>query len=356
MAQMYPETEETPEAAEGTASHEVGAKLVKAASIAAGFIDLPVGQAASNGVLITDEMYEAAEVYANDVHEVMDKLRNYTPSIEQRVEAPNIHELSWGTDDCHIWDAKTGHLYIWDYKYGHGVVEVFENWQLINYTAGIINKLELDGILTRYMKVHMRVVQPRAFHRDGMIREWIVTASDLRGYFNQLEGKAHEALGANPVTRSGKHCKDCTGRHACEAALRGGVQLYEVAAQPMPMELPHNALGVQLGIVDRAIKQLEYVKSGMSEQVRTLVASGVNIPGWGMEPTRGKQTWSKPISEVLAMGKLAKHDLRKKDAVITPKQAIALGVDASVIKAYSSTSTGLKLAPDNENKVKRLYK
>jgi hypothetical protein len=355
MSQMYPETEETPEAAEGTASHEVGAKLIQAATVAAGFIDLPIGQPASNGVVITEEMFEAAEVYAEDVADVMRSTGNFVPQVEQRVNCPTIHELSWGTPDCWIYDKATGNLYIWDYKFGYGVVEAFENWQLINYLAGIIEQLELTGIQTQYITVHMRIVQPRAFHHDGVVREWIVNASDLRGYFNTLEAAAAETLGSNPVTRSGSHCKHCPGRHACSAALQAGVQLYEVAAQPMALELPVEALSVQLSIVKRAIKQLECIESGMSEQAKVTIKTGNNVPGWLLEQGQGRQKWSVPIDEVVAMGAIEGVVLSK-DAVITPKQAIKLGIDAGVISQYSITpNTGLKLVPDNGNKARRLF-
>jgi hypothetical protein len=356
MAQMYPETDETPEAAEGTASHEVAASLISAAAVAAGFNDLPVGMPASNGVIITEEMFEAAELYAEDVGVVMRKLANFVPNVEARIEAKQIHDLSFGTVDCWIYDQKTGHLYIWDYKFGYEIVEAFENWQAINYAAGIIEELELNGIADQFTQVHIRIAQPRAFHRDGPIREWVVNASDLRGYINVLFNKAHEALGSNPVTRSGSHCRHCSARHACPDALKAGLRLYEVAGQPLPVELPSEALGVQLSIVKRAIKQLEYIESGLDEQMKGMIRSGASVPGWKVEQGFGRERWSKPIAEVIALGDLMNIDVRKTPEAVTPKQARKLGIDDAVIMAYSETPrTGLKLVPDNGSKAKQVF-
>lgn len=359
MQQMYPETEENPEAMEGTASHEVGAKLIFAASVAAGFIDLPVGQTASNGVIIDDEMYEGAELFSDNVAEVMRSTAIFGGShfnIEQRVNCPTIHELSFGTPDMWIYDQKMGIIYIWDYKYGYVVYEVFENWQLLNYIAGILTLLELNGIQTQHIKIHFRIVQPRAHHRDGPIREWVVKASDLRGYFNGLENKAHEALGANSVTRSGPHCRYCSARHACPVALKSGLRMYEIAGQPIPVELSPGALGTQLTIVRRAIKQLEYIESGMTEQVKGLVRSGASIPGWKLEMGLGREWWDKPIPEVIALGDAMGIDVRKPDNVCTPKQARKKGIDDTLVSQYSGTpQTGLKLVSDNGSKTKRIF-
>lgn len=354
MSQMYPEIEETPEAAAGTASHWLGAIFIT--NTTKGIFDvspLSMKMTAPNNVVLDDEMIEAAEMYADDVNEVMRKTGNFNPQVEQRIAMPMIHELSWGTPDCWFFDRATGHLYIWDYKFGYGIVEVFENWQLINYVAGILAMLD---VADEYITIHFRIVQPRAFHRDGPIREWVVNAAGLRGYFNQLEARAHEALSANAVTRSGPHCKHCTARHACTAALQGGVQLYEVAAQPMPVTLPADALGVQLAIVQRAIKQLEYIESGMHAQVEATIKNGTLVPGYILESSTGHLKWTKPDAEVLALGDALNFNLRKKEAVITPTQALKLGVDDSVISAYSERpNTGVKLVPDNGNKAKRMF-
>ena len=64
----------------------------------------------------------------------------------------------------------------------------------------------------------------------------------------------------------------------------------------------------------------------------------------------------KPVDEVISLGDLFGHDLRKPAEPITPKQAIKLGVDAAVIKEYSITpKTGIRVVPDNDNKAKQVF-
>ena len=362
MAQAHPETEETPESAEGTASHEIAAPLIQGA--ARGGFGSPtretfIGQAATNGVIFDDDMFDAAEMYANDVVTIM-RLHNVyggpALGIEDRIEAKRIHELSFGTCDSWLYDRKSGILYVWDYKYGHEYVDVFENWQLINYTAGILEKLEINGLIDQHTTVHFRIAQPRSFHRDGPIREWVVNASDLRGHFNILQNNAHKALSNDAEIHTGNHCKYCSARHACDPALKAGLSFYEMAGRPLPVELSPQAIGVQLTIIRRALKQLELLESGFETQVAGLIRSGVNVPGWATESGSGRERWAKPITEVISMGKMLGQDLQKPAQAITPNQARKLGIDETVIKAYSETPrTGIKIVPDNGNKTKRIF-
>lgn len=361
MAYKYPKTRETPESKEGTASHEIAERMNRANARAR--IGYPskeelVGSLASNNVIFTEEMYDAAEMFANDVGMIIRQTSVFGGphlGIEHRVEAKRIHELSYGTIDAFIYNQNRDRLYIWDYKFGFTAVEVYENWQLINYLAGLIEELGVDGHMDQHTTVHVRIVQPRAFHRDGPIREWVVKASDLRPYFNILEDNAHKALGPNAEYETGSHCKYCLGRHACPAALKAGIGLYEVAAQPIPLELNAEALSVQYAIVQRARKQLEYLESGFEEQIKALIRGGENVQGYRVEEGVGRECWAKPVEEVIALGDMLGHDLRK-GGVITPNQARKLGIDADVIMAYSKKpKTGFKVVPDNGNKAKQIF-
>lgn len=357
MNQLFPELEESAESAEGTASHDVGESLIGfAARGLTPKAEEYVGGQAANGVVIDQDMYDGALLYANDVRSVMCRTGVFTPSIEQRVHASRIHPEAWGTPDAWLFDRNNGVLYLWDYKFGHLIVEAFENWQLLVYLCAILEQLGLTrGDQDQHIRVVFRIVQPRAFHPKGQIREWSFQASDARGYFNILHASAHEALSPGAQTRSGPHCRHCKARHACEAALTAGMGLYEVAAKPVPMNLDALALGVQQNIVTRAIKQLEYLKSGYDAEIEARVRRGEGVPYWRTEQGVGRETWSRPSEEVIRMGQMLGHDLRRKDPV-TPKQAVSLGIDEAVIKGYShKPQTGIKIVPDNGNHAKEVF-
>jgi len=356
MNQLFPDTEDSVESAEGTASHGVGESLI-------GFgargltpkAEEYVGGQAANGVVIDQDMYDGALVYANDVRSVMCSAAVFTPAIEQTVCASRIHDEAWGTPDCWLYDEKNRTLYLWDYKYGHLLVEAFENWQLLVYLCAILEHLDIDGLEDQYVRVEFRIVQPRAFHPKGQVRSWSFMACDARAYFNQLQASALESLSPGAETRSGAHCRNCNARHGCEAALTAGMGLYEVAAKPVPMNLDALALGVQQNIVTRAIKQLEYLKTGYDAEIEARVRRGEGVPYWRTEQGVGRETWSRPSEEVIRMGQMFGQDLRQKNPV-TPKQAVSLGIDAAVIKGYShKPQTGVKIVPDNGNHAKEVF-
>lgn len=355
MSAQYPQLEESQDAKDGTASHEIGKELIY--EMSRGILNTTFKRF-DNGSF-TKEMFDCAKIYADDVAEIMRSTgifggRNI--GIEKRVECKYIHAIIFGTPDAWIYDHKNKRLYIWDYKFGHRIVEIFEMWQLIIYLAGLFDYLKINGIVNQQITVHMRIVQPRAFHSDGIIREWKIKACNLRRYFNILQDRAIEALGPNSVTRSGPHCRDCSARHVCSAALQSGINLYEVASQPIPTELSPLALGVQLSIVKRAIKQLECIESGLTGQVEGSIRNGINTPGWLMQSGRGKEAWTKSTEEVIALGDMLDNDLRKPEETITVNQARIKGISNEVLKEYSERKrTGLKLVPDDGNKLKRLF-
>lgn len=359
MAQLYPQTEETEESKEGSASHWVGADILisylNGDQIRVG--SDYVGQVCpENGVVITEVMIEGAELYVRDILKVCNErglLRAL--HIEERVACPAIHELSFGTPDCWIYDAKAHELFIWDYKFGFLVVEAFENWQSLNYLDGIVEQLGFKGIQDQDLKITVRICQPRALHRDGPIREWKITGGALRGYTNILRANAAEALGPNAVCRTGSHCRDCPGRHACEAALTAGAQLFEAASAPVPVDISDHALAVQAALVERAYAHLKSLRTAYHAQIEGKARAGAVVPGWTTEPTFGKEKWTRPVEEIIAMGAAFGKDLSKPTAV-TPKQAIKLGVDEAVIKAYSTQPrTGARVVLDNGIKVKQVF-
>ena len=305
-----------------------------------------VAQKAKNGLTINDEMYSAAKLYAEDVDAVCKRLENYELGVEEEVYAPDIHEKSRGRIDCYVYSSAQRQLWIWDYKYGFGEHDPFENWALIYYACGLVSKFKL----TEDVIVHLRIAQPRLSHSRGVIRQWRLPLFELQPYFAQLRNAALEAHSEHAKTTTGPHCRYCTARYHCKAALQAGVALFEASTEPAPLELSAEALGVQLSIVERARKQLEYVETGLKAQILGRLEAGSKIPGWKMESTYSRRNWTVPDSTVLAMGKLFGKDLDKL-SVITPTQALKLGLDEKLVDAYSATKvTGSKLVQIKNSK------
>lgn len=315
----HPEAEQSPEALEGTAAHWV------AAAMAMGRPPLE-GSQAPNGVAVTQEMLEGGRLLVD----TLASLGNLPWQVETPLAIPSIHPRdNWGTPDLRAWGARE--LYIIDYKFGHGIVEAYENWQEIDYAAGCFDEANVNGLDDQQIIVHLGIIQPRGFHRDGPVRWWHVRGSDLRAYFNTLRNAAQAATGPDPKgAPTVEGCADCRGRHACEALQRSAYVAADQAGQWGAVNLTPAEAGVELRTLRRAAKQLEARISGLEAQVVAAIKSGVPVPLWALESVPARLEWSRPLPEVFALGDLLSVDLRKPVDAVTPTQAKAIAKAAKL--------------------------
>jgi hypothetical protein len=343
----YPELEEGPEAAEGTAAHHAGSEELLGRPVR-------VGDLAPNGTVLTDDMVDGASLWVNDALTVC--LEHGLPlehlQVEQRVEMPRIHEQAYGTPDTWLYAEQAGTVYLWDFKYGHGTVEHVGNWQMICYMCGILDLLGIDGRNDQLLWCDMRIVQPRAHHRDGKVRSWRVRASDLRGYFNKLNAAAHEAMSAHPHTMSGPHCLHCKAAAHCGTLKRATWSAADYLGAAVAEELDADSAGYEMQLLEHIQELVKARLRARGADLEARLKRGERVADWTLEPTYGRTTWREGEAEtVLMLGDMMGVDLRKAAAPITPLQAKQLGkkngVDMSVIDEYSHTPrTGVKLARD----------
>ena len=352
MNQMFP-GEEGEAAKEGTAAHYVAENMIQvghnpAVNVEADFI----GRTALNGVIINEEMVNSVRIYANNVIREFEARPKAFRGVEVTQPAPAIHPENYGTMDAVLYDSERKEIILWDYKHGRAPVEAYRNWQAINYLSAIVSHL---NITDPSIAVQVRIIQPRAFHRDGIIRIWHTTLSALYPFFATLKENAQKAMGDKAETRSGKHCRYCTARAYCQAALTAGLQMFEAVDRPLASEPTPEQLGGLLALVQRARKQLEYLESGYEEQVKSIIRSGAVVPGWSVVPGYGRRQWAKTDAEIFALGDLMGVNLQDIKAV-TPAQAEKLGLNKDLVGAYTETpKKGFKLKLDNGSKAKQIF-
>ena len=346
LCARYP-GEDTPQSLEGTAAHWVASEMLEG-------VVIPAGTLAPNGVEVTEEMLDAADLYVDDVREVA--AGGGDLHIEETVLIKSIHSDNGGTPDAWHWLAATRVITIWDFKYGHGFVDAYENWQLIDYVAGILEKLGINGSNDAQATVRMRVVQPRNYHRDGPIREWSVKAVDLRSYFNILRMAATKAwLRKDAKCIPNTECKHCSARHVCTALQQTGFEGMDVVSGMAPSELSPEALSLELRMLQHYKARMEARMTGLEAMAAAEIKAGRSVLGFGMEPTQGRVKWTKPIEEVVALGQMMGVDISKPGA-LTPAQAAKKGLPAELLAAYSARDEGgLKLAAVDGSAARRVF-
>jgi hypothetical protein len=273
---------------EGNAAHWIAATVLNDMCQFGQARAIKPGMSAPNGVLITEEMMEAVEVFTDTVIDEFGTdcfpitAQSLTRlQVEQRLEITNVHPQNWGTPDV-FWavvnPGKAAYVDLWDYKHGHRFVDAFENLQLVDYVAGILNDPAVAGIDPANIKLTLGIVQPRNFHPLGPVRRWTLTAAELAPYVERLRIAAHAAMGNDPKTVVGDWCRDCSGRRGCVALQRAADAAMDLAESAAAQDLPPAALGTELRMIHRAQKLLDARATGLEEHAASLLKSGTAVP------------------------------------------------------------------------------
>lgn len=319
LCEQYPETETSPAAEEGTRAAALAAQILTTGEVKPD-IDL--------------EMFGHLKPYLDSV--LPGQLFPGGLHVEETIFAGSIHAHCSGTPDAWALHPESKTAYIWDLKYGYGHVEVFENWQLLAEASAVLDLIDGDHD-PHLWKFVLRIVQPRAFHRDGPVRTWAITAGELTRYVRKMREAAEEAIGNNPRTMVGPQCDHCSARHACKALQVAALDARDMADDATPFDLPPEGLALEMRLLRRGQTLMKARLSGLEAQAMSAIRGGVQVPGWTIEHGEGRLNWNKPAAEVLALGALMGIDLAKpvEKAVITPTQAKAAGLDATIVAQYS---------------------
>lgn len=356
--------EDTDASRDGTAAHWVAEQVLHSFKNAVDTIILPsqlIGQAAPNGVVITDEIADGAKTYTDEVLRFCQETGLVRElMIEQSVKATVIHPHCWGTPDCYVYDAGKKTLHVWDLKFGHGRVGAYENWQLICYAVGVLSTLNPTPFQDDGTKVVMTIVQPRCYDGMGPVDEWSINAVDLRGYINQLKSAAEMALNPVSTCHTGNHCRYCKASHHCTALLNATANVIDITDSAIPTISTDAALGYELEQLKRAEVLLKARREAKELEVEQRLREGKQIAGWSLQQAYGKRDWIAPQEEVVMMGQLMGVNLLDEPKLLTPAKADAackkLKIDTSVISSYyKSLPTGMKLVFDDGGKAKQIF-
>lgn len=332
---------------EGRACHEVAQKL---------FRGDPVPDMSQDGIVITQELIDAAQEYYDDVIAYCDQ--HDIPRDWMQVEKPVSleHHLSgwFGIPDASVRNTTLNHLVVWDAKFGHALVEVFEHWPMMLYAGALIRNakgFEPDII-------ELRIVQPRGFHSEGIVRKWCLTMDELADYLIQIDETLQGVMSDTPVCTPGSQCKHCTARAHCDTLQRVSYEGIDYVSDLHTHNLTGHTLGVELKLLQRAQEMIAMRLAGLEEQATHEIKAGNHIPFYTLKPSTGRKRWRKdvPSEQIIMMGELMGVEVRKPVELDTPAQLIKKGIDASLVNQYAETpSTGVKLVAQDEKEIRNIF-
>lgn len=336
---------------EGRAAHEVAQKLFRNEP----FGDI-VGSLSQDGIVITQELFEAAREYYNDVWGYCNS--HGIPREHIQVEKPvslEHHLPGWfGIPDVSVRNTSLNHLIIWDGKFGHSLVEVYEHWPMVLYAGALIQ----NGEGFEPDVIELRIVQPRGYHSEGTVRKWRLTMDELAHYLTQIDEALKGVMSDSPVCTPGPQCKTCTARAGCDALQRTSYDNIDYVNSLSTHTLSGHSLGVELKLLQRAQEMIKMRLSGLEEQALHEIKQGQHVTFFNTAPTYGRKRFRKniPVEEIIFMGDLSGVNLRKPVELDTPAQCIKKGIDPAVIEQYTETpSTGVKLVMQDEKAVKNIF-
>lgn len=325
MSEQFPEPQGSA-AAEGEACHWIASEVLSGRGME------PRPDSAPNGVFITNEMMDAARIYVAAVHKYLGgRAAPAVCAVEQLVQIPRIHKECFGTADCSFTDDR-GELHIFDLKYGFGIVEPWDNWQMICYAAGLLRPAH------KFVSIH--IVQPRPYHADGPHRTWRIGAPILDRYIEKLRLAAEAVMAGGALVTSGSYCKYCSARHACPSAQQSALFAMDYTDRATVQQLPPEALAVELRTMQRAAEAIAYRLTGLEGQARAAILAGGTVPGYELRAGAGRQKWTVPVEQLACMGDVMGFNLRKSIDTITPAQARKAGMPEELVTAYTERLPG----------------
>lgn len=281
---------------------------------------------------ITEEIANAVQIYLDTVRPLM-AAPDVQVYVEQRVQFPE-HKLGYGTVDCGIFDPETCTLSVNDYKHGQGIVVDAEwNPQLLYYAHGLV-QLHPE---TRYIDV--RIIQPRAFHPEGPVRKWTISADMLAMWVESDLLPAMNAVEIDNTLDAGPWCRFCPAKLICPVLT----SLFGAAAQADPRHIV-NLSDENLGRSYQYTQAVKHYLKAFEEETFRRLNLGKDVPGTKLVAKKANRVWKDGGPEVVKARFGA--DAFTEPEIKTPAQIESLGPEAKkVVSEWAYTpQTGLTVA------------
>lgn len=210
---------------EGTRAHEFLERVLK-------------GDEAARGEM-QPEMRDAVDVMVNYVRDLADGWPGAEITAERKYELPvrNAPKPVIGTCDVTVYVPELKCVWVPDYKHGAGVpVDIFTiedgerkvNEQVRGYALAALDHNPQWDVTS----VCVAIVQPRAHHADGPVREEWITVDDLVEFRDEYDQKIAAALAPDaPLVPGEKQCRFCPASPTCPARERQALAVIGSAFQ-----------------------------------------------------------------------------------------------------------------------------
>jgi hypothetical protein len=324
---------------------------------------------------VDEEMVEATRVYFRYVRDIVDtaEMMGEKPAlfVEQGFDLSFIHPGMFGTNDSSVF-VPGRELTVIDYKHGSGkVVEVEDNPQLLYYALGALRELCWErnegGWNERLMPETVRIVivQPRAAHPNGPVREWVVTADYIIHEFAEaLREAAIATTRHNAERKAGEWCHFCPAKVICpefeDSVVRPVMDAFDFEDLEVPMAMPakeRDALGKAAGRklakdTPERIAQilalsnmLDALIEAAKAQAVQMARAGQEVPGYKLVYGTKHRKWIDPDKVVDALGLAIPQEAIFERRMKSPSQLENEGYGPFIDGLWEKPKGALTIAP-----------
>lgn len=277
-------------AKEGTAAHALAELALTKAQHPSMWLGTTL-----EGVEVTEDMVEHVETYVRACRAVAEKADRTW--IEHRFNLSTLNPPApmFGTGDFVAYRADEKLVEVVDLKYGSGVVvEVVGNKQLRYYALGAVLSPELKGLAID--KVRMTIVQPRAAHKDGVVRSDTISLHELLEFTEDLLEAARRTLEPDAPLAIGDHCRFCKALPICPEQKAHAEQVAQSEFSVVPVErvllpAPESLSLDQLVDMTGKFPVVEAWMKAVRAHLQGMLERGQDVPGFKLVQKRATRKW-----------------------------------------------------------------
>ena len=239
----------------------------------------------------------------------VETIKNLHPTVDVHREIKVDPSRYVGTSHCSgtadvIIPVDFGPLYVADLKFGvHVAVDVEDNTQLLLYALGALAKFENEGYT--FTEIVMAILQPRAYHPDGPIREWRISYDEIIEWGKIFKKKAKETLSDNPVFTPDpeKQCRFCPAQGVCRALAKHELKVARtVFTEVIDDHVDYKDIEVltvkELSFILRELPGLRRWMSNVSDYALQLLKSGKEMPYYDIKDSLSNRKWDASEDEL----------------------------------------------------------
>lgn len=331
-----PETDEPDYRREGTAMHHAAAHCLETVKDT-----WEITGETFNETVIDDVMARHVQTYLDCVRATMRDPLFKQHWIEFNLTSPK-HALMYGTVDFGA--AFANRLEVTDLKGGEGIiVEPEHNPQLMYYAALLIEKLEEASSIGDNFPVRLRVVQPRAFHQSGAVREWDTTVGEIKEWVHDTLRPAMAQAEFDLSLDAGPWCRFCPAKLVCPLLT----SLFRAACTYDPKEII-NYSADSIGRSYQYVQAVKFYIKALEDEAARCLNAGQAVPGVKLVPKKSNRVFT-PEGQKLAPDKFG-ADAWAERKLKSPAELEKVGpTAASFVKEYAyQPNTGETVALEGD--------